>query len=109
MNSIFEIEDREERLERQDSEVTLSTGTLLAIFFGLVVVCGVFFGFGYSMGRHASDAKAAAAQLATTPAADETASAPSHPKPSALELLPAPAAQSSPSGDDSAPRTVVVD
>src|SRR5664279_1844296 len=105
MNTIFETEDRDDRLERQDSEVTLSTGTLLAIFFGLVVVCGVFFGFGYSMGRHASDAKAAAAQVAAAPAAEE-ASTPSHPKPSALELLPAPAAQASPSGDDSAPRTV---
>jgi len=109
MNTIFETEDREERMERQDSEVTLSTGTLLAIFFGLVVVCGVFFGFGYSMGRHTSDAKAAAAQVAAPPASEETASAPSHPKPSALELLPAPAAQSATSGDDSAPRTVVVD
>lgn len=110
MNSIFETEDREERMERQDSEVTLSTGTLLAIFFGLVVVCGVFFGFGYSMGRHSSDAKAAAAQVAAAPAADETAvAAPSHPKPSALELLPAPTAQAGTPADDSAPRTVVVD
>ncbi len=109
MNSIFETEDREERLERQDSEVTLSTGTLLAIFFGLVVVCGVFFGFGYSMGRHSADAKAAAAQVAAVPAADETAATPSHPKPSALELLPAPPAQTGTAADDSAPRTVVVD
>ena len=109
MNTIFETEDREERMERQDSEVTLSTGTLLAIFFGLVVVCGVFFGFGYSMGRHSSDAKAAAAQVAAAPAAEEAASAPNHPKPSALELLPAPTAQAGTPGDDPAPRTVVVD
>jgi cell division septation protein DedD len=33
------------------SEITLSTTSLLGIFFGLVLICGVFFGFGYSMGR----------------------------------------------------------
>lgn len=105
MNTIFETEDRE---ERQDSEVTLGTGTLLAIFFGLVVVCGVFFGFGYSMGRHSSEAKAAAAQSATTPAvAEATASTTSRPKPSALEALPSPAQEDSPSSDEAAPRAVV--
>jgi DedD protein len=109
MNTIFEREDREDRQERQNSEVTLSTGTLLAIFFGLVVVCGVFFGFGYSMGRHSSDAKAAAAQAAATPETEEATATPSRPKPSALEVMPPPAQQASAPGDDSAPRTVVVD
>ena len=37
--------------EPQDSEVTLGTGKLLAIFFGLVIVCGIFFALGYSFGR----------------------------------------------------------
>ena len=41
--------------EEVDSEITLSATTLLGIFFGLVLVCGVFFGFGYSTGRHGSD------------------------------------------------------
>ena len=105
MNTIFETEDRE---ERQDSEVTLGTGTLLAIFFGLVVVCGVFFGFGYSMGRHSSEVKAAVAQSADTPAVAETsASTTSRPKPSALEALPSPAQQDSPSSDETSPRAVV--
>jgi DedD protein len=31
-------------------ELTLSTGTILGIFFGLALLCAVFFGFGYSMG-----------------------------------------------------------
>jgi DedD protein len=43
--------DTEEEEERKPSEITLSTASLLGIFFGLVLVCGVFFGFGYSMGR----------------------------------------------------------
>ncbi len=42
------------RLDKEESdapEITLSTASLLGIFFGLVLICGVFFGFGYSMGR----------------------------------------------------------
>ena len=38
-------------MEGKASEITLSTASLLGIFFGLVLICGVFFGFGYSMGR----------------------------------------------------------
>lgn len=34
-----------------DREISLGTATVLAIFVGLAVLCGVFFGFGYSMGR----------------------------------------------------------
>lgn len=34
-----------------EPEITLSTPSLLGIFLGLVLVCGVFFGFGYSIGR----------------------------------------------------------
>lgn len=35
----------------QDTEITLGTGKLLVLFFGLVVVCAVFFALGYSLGR----------------------------------------------------------
>ena len=35
----------------QDREISLGTMTILAIFFGLAVLCAVFFGFGYSLGR----------------------------------------------------------
>ena len=34
-----------------DTEITLGTGKLLMVFFGLVAVCAVFFGMGYSLGR----------------------------------------------------------
>jgi len=35
----------------QDVEISLGTGRLLALFFALVVVCGIFFGLGYTLGR----------------------------------------------------------
>ena len=37
--------------EPQDTEVTLGTGRLLALFFGLVVICALFFSVGFSLGR----------------------------------------------------------
>ena len=38
----------------QDTEVTLGTGKMLVLFFGLVVVCAVFFGLGFSIGRNSA-------------------------------------------------------
>ena len=39
-------------MERQsDREINLSATLILGIFFALAVVCAVFFGFGYSVGR----------------------------------------------------------
>jgi DedD protein len=35
----------------QEREISLSTTTILGIFFALALLCAVFFGFGYSMGR----------------------------------------------------------
>jgi DedD protein len=37
----------------QDTEITLGTGKLLVLFFGLVGVCAAFFAVGYSLGRKA--------------------------------------------------------
>ena len=48
MRTLFDTDEEE---EVKASEITLSTASLLGIFFGLVLICGVFFGFGYSMGR----------------------------------------------------------
>jgi DedD protein len=38
----------------QDTEITLGTGKLLGLFFGLAIVCALFFGFGYTLGRSSS-------------------------------------------------------
>ncbi|SRR6266849_1429537 len=35
----------------QDTEITLGTGKLLVLFFGLVATCAAFFAVGYSLGR----------------------------------------------------------
>jgi cell division septation protein DedD len=38
-------------MPEQDTEITLGTGRMLAVFFALAAVCALFFGMGYSMGR----------------------------------------------------------
>jgi len=38
----------------EDTEITLGTGKMLALFFGLVILCAVFFGMGFSLGKNAS-------------------------------------------------------
>jgi DedD protein len=48
------VRNRGQREDDKDSELTLRPATLLGIFLGLVLICGVFFGFGYSVGRRAT-------------------------------------------------------
>jgi DedD protein len=38
----------------KDPEIIVSTGKMVGLFVALVVVCALFFGFGYSMGRGAA-------------------------------------------------------
>lgn len=45
------LDDESDELPQRERELTLSTGAILAIFLGLVLLCGVFFGFGYNLGR----------------------------------------------------------
>lgn len=54
----------------QDTEITLGTGKMLALFFGLVALCGLFFGLGFSLGRGSVRplASSDAAQTTTGPA-----------------------------------------
>lgn len=58
---------------RQDTEITLGAGKILALFFGLVVLCGVFFGMGFSMGR--SSVKPITSADLTSPALSASAGA----------------------------------
>lgn len=53
----------------QDTEITLGTGKLLVLFFGLVGICALFFALGYSLGRKAEPtiATASAAVAPVTP------------------------------------------
>jgi DedD protein len=61
---------------QQDREISLNTTTILGIFFALALLCAVFFGFGYSMGRKS-------AQPLTSPAEVTTRSENSNSKPAA--------------------------
>jgi DedD protein len=59
----------------QEREITLGTGRMLALFFGLVLVCAVFFAIGFSLGK-----KTATVGSANLPATSNgTASAPIRP------------------------------
>ncbi|HSA91882.1 MAG TPA: SPOR domain-containing protein [Terriglobales bacterium] len=56
-------------------EATFGTGRLLGIFFALVLVCALFFGFGYTLGRSTGTAQAAtleAAGVTVPPTTDAT-------------------------------------
>ncbi len=96
MSSAFADSEFEETI---DSQLTLGTASLLSIFFGLVMVCGIFFGFGYSYGRRsfsqslASAAKpaviAAPAQAVASQAAPaQTIAKLNPPAPARLSLAP---------------------
>jgi hypothetical protein len=43
---------------QQDTEITLGTGRMLAIFFAFVLVCAFFFAIGFSLGRRTTIAAA---------------------------------------------------
>jgi cell division septation protein DedD len=51
-------------MAQQDTEIVLGTGKLLVIFFAAVVLCGAFFGMGYSVGRSSVPLTAQAGDLA---------------------------------------------
>ena len=49
----------------QDTEITLGTGKLLFLFFGLVGICAMFFALGYSLGRKSEPAITSASAAAS--------------------------------------------
>ena len=79
MRTLFDTD--EEEIEGKASEITLSTASLLGIFFGLVLVCGVFFGFGYSIGRGTGTTAHAKPVPNSTGEAEEAAAAENPPAP----------------------------
>jgi DedD protein len=79
MRTLFDTD--EEEIEGKASEITLSTASLLGIFFGLVLVCGVFFGFGYSIGRGTGTTAHAKPVPNSTGEAEEAAAAENRPAP----------------------------
>jgi cell division septation protein DedD len=59
----------------EDTEITLGTGKLLFLFFGLVAVCALFFAFGYSLGRKSEPTIATGSTPATPPVSANSAKA----------------------------------
>ncbi len=57
----------------QDTEITLGTARLLSLFFGLVIVCAVFFALGYTLGRKSDVGTASAAGTLPLPGASSAA------------------------------------
>jgi DedD protein len=99
MNSLFDEDDRE--ATKSDADLTLGIGSLLSIFFGVVLICGIFFGFGYSMGRR--NARSTILPAATSPP-QTAATAPPLPENelSGAPLKPQPPDDTSASPSDSA-------
>ena len=78
MNRSYDRDDDLQDLHQsggRDREISLGTTTILGIFFVLALLCAVFFGFGYSMGRRSVQTIAGASE--TTAASDSTSSKPS--------------------------------
>lgn len=68
----------------QDTEITLGTGKLLVLFFGLVGICALFFALGYSLGRKSEPAitpASAAVGLQTVPGGSKANSGSATPPP----------------------------
>jgi DedD protein len=70
----------------KDTEITLDVFKLLALFFGLAALCGVFFGLGYAWGAKSAkvtptDSAPVAASSAERPSAGRTADNDSGSKP----------------------------
>jgi cell division septation protein DedD len=72
-------------MESQDTEITLGTGRMLGFFFGLAILCAVFFGMGFTLGRNTAVRTPTVEPAATTtavtspglkPAAAKTGAAP---------------------------------
>lgn len=84
-----------------DHELTLSTPTILGLFFALAMVCACFFGLGYAMGHKTAPAAAQAYSAAAVPVSGEAKPAPG----SAVATEPAPSADASASLTDTTSAT----
>jgi cell division septation protein DedD len=74
---------------QQDTEITLGTGRMLAIFFTFVLVCAFFFAIGFSLGRKTTLASASNWPSAST-GAPSTVVRPSAAKNDAAQTTPQP-------------------
>ncbi|MBZ5524748.1 MAG: SPOR domain-containing protein [Acidobacteriia bacterium] len=85
--------DMDEKDMSQDTEITLGTGKLLGIFFGIVFVCGAFFTLGYLLGHSTASAGASTQIIGSTTTTGSSAG-----KPSAVNKAPETTVQNCPPG-----------
>src|ERR1043166_5391387 len=84
----------------EDTEITLGTGKMLALFFGLVILCAIFFGMGFTMGKNSVRSApellpSPSTSSPRTPAASRNSAAPSSAPESHATEQPQPAAPAS--------------
>lgn len=92
---------RSRRGDQEDGrEITLGAGSMLGIFFSLVLICGLFFGLGYSVGR--GGATPVVTQPAETPGAP-VASNQGKPSPDQLTVAQSPDAALNPAANSATP------
>jgi DedD protein len=97
VNSRYQTDDDLQDLHDsrgQDREISLGTTTILGIFFALALLCAVFFGFGYSLGRRSAPPVNAAETTTTS-----SESSASKPAPGSPAVRPASASQTTPTED----------
>jgi DedD protein len=99
MRSAFEERTMDEVERSRDAEFTLGPNSLMAIFFGLIALCGVCFGLGYATGHRETPLSAELPHAANTETAIAAATT-GRPKPSAApQPEPAPTADGSTAAD----------
>jgi DedD protein len=96
MRQVFDEREIDETGQGRETEITLGATGLLAIGFGLILICGLFFGLGFAVGHRAPVAVVGGPQAASN-AGSLAMAASNHPKPSA-----APPPETAPSADASA-------
>ncbi len=87
MRGMFDDDEPERVNRRRDTDLTLGSGALLGIFFVFVVICGLCFGLGYSVGHHASPSPLTATPQPSPDQEPLTANG-AIPKPSAADQAP---------------------
>ena len=88
MHGVFDQNEVEPVKRRPDTEVTLGPMLLLGLFFGLVLLCGLCFGLGYSMGSRGTREASTPAQQPGDQVSSQAAG--SFSKPSAVAQITSP-------------------
>jgi len=93
MRGYFDEDEAEPERPRRDTELTLGAGAVLGLVAVLLLVCGLCFAAGYTMGHHASVPSAASNGPTPAPEQEPLQGNNSIPKPSASAQPAAPAPQ----------------